>query len=155
MSSTLDADKSYLHTKQQSEELAELTSRLWARSSKDPVPYAFVADALSALAKRVADAGKELHVILAGCNTIGLVSHLHKATPEHVRKHVWVLCTTDVWPSDVACFLWHHYGGLVQKADLTAFRSATCTLLGEYTEHYTRQRIENESVREARAQKRV
>ena len=40
----------------------------------------------------------------------------------------------------------------MQKADLSAFRSATCTLLGEYTEHYTRQRIENESVREARAQ---
>ena len=40
----------------------------------------------------------------------------------------------------------------MQKGDLGAFRSATRTLLGEYTEHYARQRIQNESVREARAQ---
>ena len=37
------------------------------------------------------------------------------------------------------------------KGDLTTFRAATRTLLGEYTEHYNRQRIEDDAVREARA----
>ena len=47
--------------------------------------------------------------------------------------------------------LWHHYGSYVNQGDLTEFRSATRTLLGEYTEHYQRQRIEDDSLREARA----
>lgn len=33
---------------------------------------------------------------------------------------------------------------------MQAFRTATCTLLGEYTDHYKRQRIDNASLREAR-----
>ena len=62
-----------------------------------------------------------------------------------------MVCTNEVWPSDLAPFLWHHYGSLVQKGDLGEFRSATRTLLGEYTEHYKRQRIQDDSLREARA----
>ena len=79
---------------------------------------------------------------------------MHKATvTDEVRRQVWVVCTDEVWPSDLAPFLWHHYGGLVQKGDLSSFRLATRTLLGEYTEHYKRQRIQDETLREARAQR--
>ena len=130
-----------------------LASALAVRVTKDATPNKTVATSLAALAKRVADSDKELHIILAGCNTVGLVSHLHKATvSDEVRKQVWVVCTDEVWPSDLAPFLWHHYGGLVQKGDLSSFRLATRTLLGEYTEHYKRQRIQDETLREARAQ---
>ena len=135
------------------QKVATLSAALAARVAKDLVPYAVVAAKCAGIAERVADAGKELHLILAGCNTIGLVSHLHAATADEVRKHVWVVCTDEVWPSDLAPFLWHHYGGLVQKGDLQFFRSATRTLLGEYTEHYKRQRIQDETLREARAQR--
>ena len=96
-------------------------------------------------------AGKELHLILAGCNTIQMVGHIFTNTPPTARSSVWVLCTSEVWPSDLAPFLWHHYGDLVQKGDLQAYRSATRKLLGEYTEHYKRQRIEDDAVREARS----
>ena len=131
--------------------VAALAAALAARTSKDTVPYAFIANTLGPLARRVKEAGKELHIILSGCNTIGMVSHLYTATPEDARSNVWVVCTNEVWPSDLAPFLWHHYGRLVQKGDLGEFRSATRTLLGEYTEHYKRQRIEDDSLREARA----
>ena len=131
--------------------VAALTAEHAARTAKDMVPHAFLAESLGKLAVKVAGAGKELHIILAGCNTVGAVAALHSKTTPEVRKHVWVVCTTEVWPSDVAPFLWHHYGGLVQKGDLHEFRSATRRLLGEYTEHYKRQRIENDAMREARA----
>ena len=50
-----------------------------------------------------------------------------------------------------APFLWHHYPGLVQVGDLDEYRAATRKLLGEYTEHYQRQRIQDDALREARA----
>ena len=133
------------------QKVAAMSAALAARTAKDMVPYAFIASSLGALGKRVTEAGKELHIILAGCNTIGLVSHLYSSTPEAARKNVWVVCTNEVWPSDLAPMLWHHYGSYVNQGDLTEFRSATRTLLGEYTEHYQRQRIEDDSLREARA----
>ena len=89
---------------------------------------------------------------MPGCNTIGLVEALHKHVPAPAHAHVWALCTSSVWPADLAPFLWHHYGALVQKGDMQPFRQATRTLLGEYTDHYKRQRIEDDSLREARAQ---
>ena len=58
------------------------------------------------------------------------------------------MCTSATWPSDLAPFLWHHYGGYAH--DLDMFKQHTRELLGEYTEHYKRQRIEDESTREAR-----
>jgi hypothetical protein len=131
--------------------VAAMSATLASRTTKDVVPYAVIAGTLGALARRVMEAGKELHIILAGCNTIGLVSHLHTSTPEAARPHVWVICTNEVWPSDLAPMLWHHHATLVNKGDLTEFRLATRTLLGEYTEHYQRQRIEDDSLREARA----
>ena len=131
--------------------VAAMSATFASRTSKDMVPYAAVAGSLGALARRVMEAGKELHIILAGCNTIGLVSHLSSSTPEAARQHVWVICTNEVWPSDLAPMLWHHYATLVNKGDLSEFRHATRTLLGEYTEHYQRQRIEDDSLREARA----
>ena len=94
--------------------VAHLASALAVRVSKDAIPNNTVAKSLAVLAKRVANSGKELHIILAGCNTIGLVSPLHKATEsDEVRKQVWVVCTDEVWPSDLAPLLWHHYGGSV------------------------------------------
>ena len=135
----------------QKEHVAKLSSQLAVRTTKDSVPHATLAESLGKLAEQVARADKELHIILVGCNTAGAVAALHAVTSPDVRKHVWVVCTTEVWPSDVAPFLWHHYGGLVQKGDLQQFRAATRVLLGEYTEHYKRQRIENDAIREARA----
>ena len=76
---------------------------------------------------------------------------VYASTPADARGAVWVLATTSVFPSDVTPFLWHHYGSYVQKEDMDPFRAATRTLLGEYTEHYNRQKIQNESLREARA----
>lgn len=131
-------------------DVADRTAAMAVCVTKDAIPHRDVAQQIANLAQRVASAGKELHVILAGCNTIQVVGPLHTATPAEVRSSVWVVCTDSVWPSDLAPFLWHHYGGLVQKGDLQAFRSATRKLLGEYTEHYHRQRIDNESIREAR-----
>jgi hypothetical protein len=145
----LDADHDY-HVVPK-EKVAALTSVLADRTAKDPVPHAHTAHSLGLLAARVASAGKELHILMPGCNTIRLVQQLHAAVPEDIRQHVWVLCTDSVWPSDLAPFLWHHYGTLAQRGDLQGFRSATRTLLGEYTDHYKRQRIEDESLREARA----
>jgi hypothetical protein len=132
------------------EELADLTFRLAGRTSKDAVPHGVIAKSIGGLAERVANAGKELHILLPCCNTIRAVEALQLAIPAPAHKHVWVLCTNSVWPSDLAPFLWHHYGSLVQQADMQPFRSATRTLLGEYTDHYKRQRIEDQSLREAR-----
>lgn len=132
-------------------EVATLTAKLIAHSTKDSVPHAAVAKSVSVLAARAVAAGKQLHLLLTGCNTQQLVPELLKAIPASAHTSIWVLCTSEVWPSDVAPFLWHHYGALVQLEDLQTFRSATRSLLGEYTEHYHRQRIQDESVREARA----
>ena len=131
-------------------EVAELTTELALRAAKDPMPLKEVGQQLGALAKRVVATGKELHVLLAGCNTIGVVTELHAACPPDCKQKVWVVCTNEVFPSDLAPFLWHHYGTTVQPGDLDGYRVATRRLLGEYTEHYKRQRIEDEAIREAR-----
>ena len=133
------------------EKVAALTAVLADRTAKDAVPHSFTAKALGVLATRVANAGKELHILMPGCNTIGLLHALRAAVPESAREHVWVLCTDSVWPSDLAPFLWHLYGSLAQRGDLQLFRSATRTLIGEYVDHYKRQRIEDPSLRDARA----
>ena len=57
--------------------------------------------------------------------------------PPDCHQKVWVVCTNEVFPSDLAPFLWHHYGTTVQPGDLDGYRAATRRLLGEYTEHYT------------------
>ena len=130
--------------------VAALTSLLASRVTKDPVPYSILAKNIAALATRVVAAGKELHILLTGCNTQNLIGSLLATLAADQHPHVWVLCTNFVWPSDVATFLWHHYGSLARPGDLAAFRSATRRLLGEYTLHYQRQRIHDESMREAR-----
>ena len=127
------------------DDVAALTEILADRTAKDATLHSIIAASLSKLAgARVADAGKELHIIMPGCNTIGLVEALHKHVPASAHAHVWALCTSSVWPADLAPFLWHHYGALVQKGDMQPFRQATRTLLGEYTDHYKRQRIEDD-----------
>ena len=74
--------------------VAHLASALAVRVSKDAIPNNTVAKSLAVLAKRVANSGKELHIILAGCNTIGLVSPLHKATvPAWCKRLVSASCT--------------------------------------------------------------
>ena len=130
--------------------VAALTTLLASRVTKDLVPYATLAKDIRALAARVVAAGKELHILLTGCNTQNLMQSLQSSLPADLHPHVWVLCTSFVWPSDLATFLWHHYGSLARPGDLDAFRSATRKLLGEYTLHYKRQRIRDESMREAR-----
>ena len=41
--------------------------------------------------------------------------------------------------------LWCLYGALVRTKDVNTFRAGTRNLLGEYTDHYARQRIMDES----------
>ena len=149
MTEQLDEDHEY-HTVPK-DKVAALTTALAYRTSKDALPHNLTAKALGVLADRVVSAGKELHILMPGCNTIGLVQALHTAVAASAREHVWVLCTDSVWPSDLAPFLWHHYGKLARRGDLHLFRVATRDLIGEYTDHYKRQRIEDESIREARA----
>ena len=55
------------------------------------------------------------------------------------------MVTSEVWPSDCSIFLWDLYGAAARVGDLTSFRTGTRTKLGEYTSHFTRQRIVDES----------
>lgn len=122
-------------------EVAALAAELGARRCKDAVRWASVAATLKQLAERCAAQGKYLHVLATGCNTIQLAAPLKVQVPETAQPYVWMLCTSEVWPSDLASFLWHLYGSCAQPNDLTAFRQGTRELLGEYTDHYKRQRI--------------
>ena len=122
-----------------------------ARTGKDAFAHGAAAKVIANLIARVVTAGKEIHILLLGCNTIEVVPHLIEAAQPSALRNVWVLCTDEVWPSDLAPFLWHHYGGLVERGDMQQFRSATRTILGEYTAHYNRQKIDDESLREARS----
>ena len=88
----------------------------------------------------------ELHVLLIGCNTIQAVPALKTAiADEKVQQKVVVMVTSEVWPSDCSIFLWDLYGAAARVGDLTSFRTGTRTKLGEYTSHFTRQRIVDES----------
>jgi hypothetical protein len=97
---------------------------------------------IAPLATKCAKAGKVLHVILAGCNTVSLCLPLKNLLSPEVQEKVWLLCTLDTWPGDLATFLWAEYGTNLTP-DLTAFRSATRSLLDEFTHHYKRQRIQD------------
>jgi len=55
---------------------------------------------------------------------------------------VWVLATSDVFPGDLASFLWAEYGDTVDT-DPASFRTSTRKLLDELTHHYKRQRIQD------------
>ena len=68
------------------------------------VPHAQLATSIAKLADRVVKAGKELHIILSGCNTQNLEPVLHKEVAADQRAHVYVQCTSVVWPSDLAPF---------------------------------------------------
>ena len=124
---------------------AEAGAAVIARKAKDAVPLDVITRCVAAIANRCVAAGQEMHLILTGCNTISACLPLKKQLPVTVHEHVWVLCTTDTWSSDLAPFLWHLYGSYAMKGDLTAFRTATRELLGEYTEHFKRQRVADAS----------
>lgn len=128
-----------------SEEVASLAAELASRRHKDPVPLPFIAAAIASLTQRCASLGQMLHVLLLGCNTIQLVHHLKQKIPEAEQSRVWLLCTSEVWPSDCSSMLWHLYGALARPDDMHSFRAGTRTLLGEYTDHYMRQSILDES----------
>ena len=124
------------------EEVAALAAELSLRRHKDAVPLPFIADAIAGLAGRSGSLGQQmLHILLLGCNTIQLVGHLKESIPEALHSRVWVLCTSEVWPSDCSTMLWHLYGALARPDDMNSFRAGTRTLLGEYTDHYARQHI--------------
>ena len=125
---------------------AELAAELAARRVKDSVPHAFLAQAIAPLAAKCAERDVELHVLLIGCNTIQAVPALKTAiADEKVQQKVVVMVTSEVWPSDCSIFLWDLYGAAARVGDLTSFRTGTRTKLGEYTNHFTRQRIVDES----------
>lgn len=123
------------------DEVASLAAELAVTRFKDPVPHLSIAEAIAPLAERVASLGKELHLLLLGCNTIRLVPALKQKITPPTQACVVVLCTSEVWPSDCSTMLWSLYGHLARCADLDSFRAGTRTLLGEYTDHYKRQRI--------------
>ena len=126
-------------------EVATLAGELSERRHKDLVPLPFIAEAIAGVAERCANLCQMLHVLLLGCNTIQLVEHLKQKIPEATQSKVWVLCTSEVWPSDCSSMLWHLYGALARPDDMCSYRSGTRTLLGEYTDHYARQRISDQS----------
>ena len=131
------------------DEVAAATAKLAGRRVKDAVPVDVVASCIAPLADKCASLGKELHILLTGCNTISLVAPLKKRIADSSHACVWVMCTTEVWPTDVATFMWHLYGGLVRKGDMLEFRAGTRDLLGEYTDHFVRQHIVDQSLSDA------
>ena len=120
------------------------------RRAKDPVPLPAIAETIGKLAVRLHRAGKLLHVLLTGCNTVNIVlpicKHIDNTCPD-AKKSVWVLATNAVWPSDLSTFLWSQYGSTV-SADLTDFRRATHVILDEFTAHWRRQKIKDVSMAE-------
>ena len=135
-------------TEEAAEATATLAAQLMARKAKDRTPHQAAAGAIGPFANRVAAAGKVFHCFLVGCNTISAVQPIHALVTPEARSSVWVLCTSNLWPSDLSTFLWHLYGSTVQP-DLNTFRIGTATLLQEYTHHYKRQRILDPTKREA------
>jgi hypothetical protein len=119
--------------------------------TKDMVPYGFVAECIAPLANKCAAMGKELHLLLTGCNTVNICPALLAQLPKPSHKSVWILCTSTKWPGDLATFLWHLYGTFVQVGDLQMFRQRTRQLLGEYTNHFQRQRLVDLSRKEEAA----
>lgn len=130
------------------EECASLAATLAERRVKDSVPHNTLAKAIAPLADRCFRMGKELHVLLIGCNTIKAIPALKRAIPPNAQEVVTVLCTSEVWPSDCSTMLWCLYGALARPKDLNSFRAQTRGLLGQYTDHYQRQSIEDTSRRE-------
>ena len=130
------------------EDVANFAAQLGALRSKDTLPFSYVANALGPLADKCHASGIELHLLLIGCNTIQAVPALKAAICPDSASCVTVLCTDEVWPSDCSVLLWHLYGSLAKTGGLSAYRSGTRQLLGEYTDHYQRQRIRDESLSE-------
>ena len=128
-----------------SEETAKLAAELAKTRVKVPLAHKTVAQYIAPLATKCASMGKELHVLLLGCNTINTVTALKREIRPEEQKVVTVLCTSDLWPSDCSTMLWCLYGALVRTKDVNTFRAGTRNLLGEYTDHYARQRIMDES----------
>lgn len=130
------------------EDCASLAAALAQRRVKDSVPHKTLAKAIAPLADRCFRMGKELHLMLIGCNTIKAVPHLKRAIPANAQGVVTVLCTSEVWPSDCSTMLWCLYGTLARTKDLNSFRAQTRALLGTYTDHYQRQSIQDVSRQE-------
>jgi hypothetical protein len=99
------------------EEFKSLAHSLASCRTKDMVPYGFVAECIAPLANKCAAMGKELHLLLTGCNTINICPALLAQLPKPSHKSVWILCTSTKWPGDLATFLWHLYGTFVQVGD--------------------------------------
>lgn len=131
-----------------SEETAKLAAELAKTRVKVPLAHKTVAQYIAPLATKCASMGKELHVLLLGCNTINTVTALKREIRPEEQKVVTVLCTSDLWPSDCSTMLWCLYGALARTKDLNSFRADTRSLLGTYTDHYQRQSIEDTSRQE-------
>jgi hypothetical protein len=134
------------------DEVAKLAVQLAATRVKDLVPHATIAEAIAPLTEKCASLGKEMHLLLLGCNTIGAIPSLKQHISQEAQKRVTVLCTSEVWPSDCTPLLWTLYGTYARPGDLDNFRAGTRTLLGEYTDHYARQRIIDDSRAELKLQ---
>jgi hypothetical protein len=131
-----------------SADILDFAALLGTCSRKDAVPLVNLATHLAAFACRVHDAGKTLHLLLTGCNTVNLVLPLHQklsAIRPEALGSVWMLATNDVWPGDLSTFLWCNYGSLVTH-DLADYRRATRVLLDEYTAHWKRQKLQDVSM---------
>ena len=126
--------------------ILEFAAVLSARRTKDLVPLDFIADQLATLGARCHAAGKVLHCLLTGCNTINLVlpvcSKLDALGASEAKSSVWMLATSSVWPGDLSALLWSQYGHTL-SVELAAYRRATFTLLDEFTVHWRRQKIKD------------
>lgn len=132
--------------------ISGLASSLHNRLTKDAVPLQAIAKCISPLAEHVFEAGKVLHIVLPGCNTINVCYHLKESLPERIHHIVYILCTSDVWPGDLSHIMWSQYGTNL-TADLSHFRAATRRILDEYTHHFKRQRILDQSMQAAAKKK--
>lgn len=136
----------FLDEEEPSEDTLNLAAALSTRKTKDAVPLQYIAEKLTQLTRRLG--GKPLHAVMTGCNTCGIALPLKALIPEELHAHVWLLCTNEVWPGDLSTFLWHHYGATVQN-DLEEFRLRTRTLIDQFTPHWKRQRVEDQSMNES------
>ena len=145
-SCTFDVDDEEM----QSRDVLDLAAVLASRRTKDLVPLVVIAEKIANLAQKCHTLGKTLHILLTGCNTVNLVlplcHQLDSLCPE-AKSSVWLLATQSVWPGDMSTFLWSQYGATV-STDLATFRSATATILDEYTTHWRRQKINDPSMHE-------
>ena len=148
-SSTKDFEDELAQGDSVAEDVLGFATLLSGRCTKDAVPYEYLAKHLATFVAKCHNAGKVVHLLLTGCNSVGLVlpvcRQLDVLCPD-ARGSAWILATNSVWPGDLSTFLWSQYGCTVSP-NLDTFRCATRMLLDDFTEHWKRQKLQDPSIR--------